>query len=1107
MKKLFLVLVVIFSCIVPLLASANTRGVESPDVKAAGFGNTPVYFIANKGQVNSEALFYARTPAFTLWITKKGLIFDCFHATDGSGEMADGKTVRDKESKSYKRDVTSLLFTGAAANPQILPLETAKHKVNYFGKGKGNSGHHTGIPVSQGVLYKDLYKNIDLKIYGLGKNIEYDWIVRPGGNPTDIKFGYGNINKTGVDKKGNLFIETGFGRLVHKRPVAYQLLAQSGQSYVEAGFERPGKTGDRDACVNSYGFEIGDYDRSIELVIDPVILNFSTYLGVESLSSPASGIAVDASGSVYVTGSVMGDDFPTEDAFQETNNGERDVFVTKFSASGSSLVYSTYLGGTADDYAQKLTVDAGGYAYVVGYTYSSDFPVDSAFQGASAGGTDAFLTKLSVSGSSLVYSTYLGGSADDRGRSIAVDIAGNAYISGDTGSANFPTANPYDNVLTGVMDVFITKFAPSGGSLVFSTYLGGAGTNRNRGLAIDSGGNVYVTGATSSSSFPTAYGFQNSIGGGIDAFVTKLSSAGNSLVYSTYLGGANNDEGKAIAVYSNGDAFVGGETYSNDFPTESAYQSNMSGDKDTFVTRFSAGGSSLVYSSFLGGTSSNESINGIAVDSSGGAIAVGFTGSSNFPTVDPHQAALSGQTDAFITKFSADGTGIDVSTFLGGSGSDNCSDIALQNRDIYINGYTTSRNFPTLYPFEGNYGGSSIQFASVAFVTKFHYIIPLPAAAPFGSFETPTDGATYAGSIAVTGWALDNGEIPSVKIYVDAGDGNGLIYVGEGLFVIGARPDIEQAFPEYPYYNTAGWGYMLLSHFLPGGGNGNYTIHAIASDSAGNEVTLGTKSIICDNANAVKPFGAIDTPLPGGSASGSSYRNAGWTLTPLPNTIPVDGSTITVYINGVPKGHPIYNIYRPDIASYFPGYNNTGGSLAYFDFDTTALANGVHTIAWGVSDDAGNADGIGSRFFSIQNSGLAQKAAKAGFSTLPAGSKILPLDLETVTVTKGYSSFNDWQDFYPGNNGVIDIEINPLERVVIDLNNGNGSNPGSSSHTGFLAVGDKRNPLPTGSTLNPADGLFYWQPGPGFSGSYDFVFIKKNRDGALSKKKITITIK
>ena len=370
---------------------------------------------------------------------------------------------------------------------------------------------------------------------------------------------------------------------------------------------------------------------------------------------------------------------------------------------------------------------------------------------------------------------------------------------------------------------------------------------------------------------------------------------------------------------------------------------------------------------------------------------------------------------------------------------------------------------------------------------------------PFGDFATPIPGSVVAGSVPVTGWVLDDVEVADVKIYRDPVDQepNGLVYIGDATLVEGARPDIETAYPQYPMNYKAGWGYMMLSNFLPNGGNGTFVLYAVATDVSGHQVTLGSSAIHCDNANAVKPFGAIDTPLPGGEASGSSYKNNGWALTPLPNKIPEDGSTIDVYIDGVFLGHPVYNIYRSDIASLFPGYANSSGAHARFTFDTTVYSDGLHTIAWVAEDNAGNADGIGSRYFEIQNSG--------GRSGTPAWVPDLDLsnipvdDTFPVTVKRGYNPHAVPVDLYPGSNGIIMATIDELERVEIYLGRQ------YTACTGYQIVGEQLKPLPIGSTLDANSGVFYWQPGPGFTGHYEFVFIV-NQSSRIMKKHIVVTI-
>jgi hypothetical protein len=387
----------------------------------------------------------------------------------------------------------------------------------------------------------------------------------------------------------------------------------------------------------------------------------------------------------------------------------------------------------------------------------------------------------------------------------------------------------------------------------------------------------------------------------------------------------------------------------------------------------------------------------------------------------------------------------------------------------------------------------------------------------FGSFDSPTDGSVVCSSIPVTGWVLDDVEVSNVKIFRSPLEGHetDLVYIGDAVFVEGARPDVEGKYPGYPKNYRAGWGYMMLTNFLPNQGNGTFEITAIATDSSGNEVSLGSKTITCDNAHAVKPFGAIDTPGQGGDASGKDFVNFGWALTPLPNTIPMDGSTIKVWVDGVPLiGHPEYNHYREDIASCFPGYKNSNGAVGYYYLDTTLYVNGVHTIAWSVTDNAGNIDGVGSRYFRILNvenlsTGSAAVLGHADDMTI----QNLPVSSTPIHLKKGYKTEGEPYVLYPDNEGSITIDIKEDERVEIQLGDKNemaGSMEQETGRTdawtGFLLIVHKLKSLTIGSTLDVSKGIFYWQPGPGFIGEYQFVFIEKGPDGELTKKNIKLVI-
>ncbi|MDQ1354900.1 MAG: hypothetical protein QG657_5209 [Acidobacteriota bacterium] len=381
--------------------------------------------------------------------------------------------------------------------------------------------------------------------------------------------------------------------------------------------------------------------------------------------------------------------------------------------------------------------------------------------------------------------------------------------------------------------------------------------------------------------------------------------------------------------------------------------------------------------------------------------------------------------------------------------------------------------------------------------------------APFGDFSTPLDGSTVQSSIPVTGWALDDLLVTGVKIYL--GQNGQLIYSGEAGFIEGARPDVEQAYPVYPFSYRAGWGYMMLTNFLPNRGNDTYVLHAVAEDVEGHQVTLGIKTITCDNAHTVKPFGAIDTPSQGGTVSGNRYSNVGWALTPQPSSIPKEGSTIDVYVDGVKLGHPIYNIYRSDIAALLPGYANSSGAGASFSLDTTAYDNGIHIIHWIALDNAGNSEGIGSRYFTIQNRGTiySTQQLKAGHPpndmnrlelSIPGALKQEPGPIE---IKIGFTADAGNQVILPDENKIFQVNLRQLERIEIHLDPGNKS---TDSYMGYLSVGEQRRSLPVGSTFDHREGIFYWQPGAGFLGDYTFLFLRRGSPRNSDMKRIDIHI-
>lgn len=383
---------------------------------------------------------------------------------------------------------------------------------------------------------------------------------------------------------------------------------------------------------------------------------------------------------------------------------------------------------------------------------------------------------------------------------------------------------------------------------------------------------------------------------------------------------------------------------------------------------------------------------------------------------------------------------------------------------------------------------------------------------PFGYFDSPVNGSTVMSSIPVTGWALDDIEVEEVTIWRDPvlSHERGIQFVGDADLVDGARLDVETSYPTSPFNYRGGWGYMMLTNGLPNGGNGTYTIHAYAKDGYGHEVLLGSKTIYCDNASAVKPFGAIDTPSQGGKATGDEYRNQGWVLTPMPNYIPTDGSTLACYIDGDYVGQPTYNIYRKDVAGLFPGYANSDGAMAYLDFDSSVYASGVHTIQWTATDSAGNTDGIGSRFFyTIQNDGFPNiEFPPSQLNTHSSGKqwhsiadiRSLPLNRSMPRMRTGYTKTQP-HDAQISRRGAARFTVKQDRRLVLT--------PGDKNQkllAGYILAGDRVLPLPVGSTLKHDKGEFYWQISPVFFGSYRLVFILEDPSGFTSKQPVMVNV-
>lgn len=489
------------------------------------------------------------------------------------------------------------------------------------------------------------------------------------------------------------------------------------------------------------------------LIVEPLehrvvlsTMDLSGFLG-GSLADQGASTAVDGAGNTYVVGSTSSTDFPaTAGAFDNSHNGNDDAFIAKFDPTGS-LLWATYLGGSNADGARDVAVDGAGDVYVSGITSSSDFPTTAdAFDTSHNGSFDAWVAKIAPDGTSLVYSTYLGGSrADFAGSSIAVDASGNAYVTGGTRSFNFPTTvGAFDTTHNGGQDAFVTKLNSSGTALVYSTYIGGSDASFSEhafGITVDASGSAHVAGRASSTNFPTTAGaFQTVYGGGThDLFVLKLNAAGSALDYSTYLGGSGRDAypggGNMLALDSAGNAYVTGQTTSVNFPTTpGALDTTHNGGEDALVAKLNPSGTALVYSTYLGGIG-NDTGFAIALDTDDKAHVAGQTASTDFPVADAVQSTYGGGTsDAFVARASADGTGLEFSTFLGGSSIDLARGLALDSdENVYAVGHTASADFPTTAgAFDTSHNGNTD-----AFFTRLSTVVDVDIDIKPGSAPNP----------------------------------------------------------------------------------------------------------------------------------------------------------------------------------------------------------------------------------------------------------------------------------------------------------------------------------------------------------------------------------
>jgi len=679
---------------------------------ARAYAALPLRFEVNSGQTDPRVRFLARGAGYTLFLTPAEATLALAAPFPTRVPASAGSTTPTTRAQAA---VLRLRLDGANPRARVAGQDRLPGVSNYL-SGRDPRRWQTGVHAYARVTYHNVLPGIDQVYYSWGGRLEYDFVLTPGADPRSIRMTVDGAGRPRLDARGGLEFQLPGGILREARPVAYQqdgrvrqavsaryVISGQGVSVGVGGYDRSraltidpalayatylGGSGTDDGsgiAVDSAGdayvtgttsstdFPTQGPEQGSNRGVDTVFVSklnptgsallYSTYLG-GSGGDAGYAVAVDGAGDAYVTGSTNSTDFPvTAGAPQGTKsggNGNQDAFVAELNPTGDKLLYGTYLGGSANDAGQGIAVDSADAVYVTGYTYASDFPTTTgAYATTYGGGEDAFVTKIITTSAKLAYSTYLGGSDYDVGAAIAVDGTGDAYVTGGTGSSDFPTRSAlFPTNTSGDGKAFVTELNPNGSGLLYSTYLGGTAFNQGAGIAVDGAGDTYVTGYTSSTDFPTTSGAYaasapSGASGTYDAFVAKLNAGGGALGYSTYLGGTNDDRGAAIAVDGAGDAYVTGSTASTDFPTTTGAGATTygGGAADAFLTTLNAAGSALTYSTYLGGAGEDYGY-AVAVDCAGSAYVTGQTSSANrIATTGAYSTTYGGGTsDAFVAK-------------------------------------------------------------------------------------------------------------------------------------------------------------------------------------------------------------------------------------------------------------------------------------------------------------------------------------------------------------------------------------------------------------------------------------------------------------------------
>jgi hypothetical protein len=936
-------------------------------------------FEVNQGQADQSVRFLARGQGYTILLRPS----EAALALESPGQGARfPEKAKGQPTPSIR--VLRMRIEGADLSAPATGLHRLPGVSNYF-IGNDPSHWHTNIPTYKEVQFEHIRPGVNLVYYGDQSQLEYDFVLSAGVKPQSLGLSFEGSDAA-IDPQGDLVFTWTDGQVTFHRPVAYQgdKSNPAKKHFLAASYVLKGH--------NRVGFEVPDYDRQEPLVIDPS-LYYSTYLGGNG-GDTGNAIALDSVNCAYVTGSTTSTNFPTSGSpkpYQSTYGGDTDAFVTKLRYDGEAIIYSTYLGGNNYDVGNGIALDSSDDAYIVGSTSSANFPTTAnVFQPTFGGNTDAFVAKLDPSGSTLLYSSYLGGSDIDYGQAIAVDPVGNMFVTGYTQSTDFPTANPIQSGNSGNGDAFVAEIDASlaqNQQLVYSTYLGGSSADSGQGIAVDIGDNAYVVGFTYSTNFPTYNPYQAANAGTVNAFITKLSAGGTSFVFSTYLGGVGDDRAWAVALDSSDNIYVTGSALTacspasstttmcnptSTFPTTAgAFQNSATkqspGYSDVFVSKLNFLGNALVYSTLLGG-SLTDSAAGIAVDSSGNAYVTGYTQSPDFPTADAVQASYTGGTcgsnpcaDAFVTEVNFLGSSLVYSTYLGGSagfpgntGPGNSGNaIAVDsNANAYVTGTTLASNFPAIALAYQGQSGNTTGLGNVFISMVSHNNLPAVALTPqklaFGNVTENTTANVTTQNVPSIVTLMNPSTVPLQVTSVAAGGDFlatdncvGTIQAGGGVCPITVTFTPTVIAPETQllsiYDNATGSPHVvsLTGTGVTGATTVQFTPTSLVFPAETMNVTSPAQTVIMTN-NGQTPLTVTNVTATGDFAETT-------TCPPTPYTIAVNAScafqiTFTPTSTGILKGSLVVT---DNVTSGSSVVNLTGTGNANFNLSSPTLTQSL----------------------------------------------------------------------------------------------------------------------------------------------------------------------